>query len=236
MLKTLFEWGAILGVGLVTLNSCDDQDFSDVKKDATRVEVNTISAEMAKVRDYVPSYAVMAHRGSTFWTPEETEAAWRWAREMGADYLESDLQCSKDGVILANHDDNLKRTTNIENVFSENLPSSRRDFYIRHGVSSQEADELVKADRLNFRPYYAMSYMYEELLQLDAGTWFNESNMEQARAGFTPEQGQRQYVSALEDQIRYAEGKILKRDAEGERVYTITGTWDSKKSKGLSEI
>ncbi len=228
MLKTLFEWGAILGVGLVTLNSCDDQDFSDVKKDATRVEVNIISAEMAKVRDYVPPYAVMAHRGSTFWTPEETEAAWRWAREMGADYLESDLQCSKDGVILANHDDNLKRTTNIENVFSENLPSSRRNFYIRHGVSPQEADELVKADRQNFRPYYAMSYMYEELLQLDAGTWFNESNMEQARAGFTPEQGQRQYVSALEDQIRYAEGKILKRDAEGERVYTITGTWDSK--------
>ena len=43
-------------------------------------------------------YAVMAHRGSTFWAPEETESAWRWAREMGADYLESDLQCTKDGV------------------------------------------------------------------------------------------------------------------------------------------
>lgn len=56
----------------------------------------------------------MAHRGSTFWAPEETESAWRWAREMGVDYLESDLQCTKDGVILANHDDNLKRTTNIE--------------------------------------------------------------------------------------------------------------------------
>ena len=51
-------------------------------------EVNTISAEMAKVRDYVPPYAVMAHRGSTFWAPEETESAWRWAREMGADYLD----------------------------------------------------------------------------------------------------------------------------------------------------
>ena len=71
----------------------------DRNNDATRVEVNTISAEMAKVRDYVPDYAVMAHRGSTFWAPEETESAWHWAREMGADYLESDLQCTKDGVI-----------------------------------------------------------------------------------------------------------------------------------------
>jgi len=108
----------LLGMALVTFTSCEDQDFTDVNNDATRVEVNTISAEMAKVRDYVPPYAVMAHRGSTFWAPEETESAWRWAREMGADYLESDLQCTKDGVILANHDDNLKRTTNIENVYS----------------------------------------------------------------------------------------------------------------------
>ena len=59
------------------------------------VSVNTISEQLAAVRDYVPLYAVIAHRGSTYWAPEETESAWRWAREMGADYLESDLQCSK---------------------------------------------------------------------------------------------------------------------------------------------
>ncbi|MBQ1648069.1 MAG: glycerophosphodiester phosphodiesterase, partial [Bacteroidales bacterium] len=63
--------------------------------------------QQADVNSYVPDHAVMAHRGSTYWAPEETESAWRWAREMGADYLESDLQCTKDGVILANHDVNL---------------------------------------------------------------------------------------------------------------------------------
>lgn len=214
---------ALLGVALMTFTSCEDQDFTDVNNDATRVEVNTISAEMAKVRDYVPAYAVMAHRGSTFWTPEETEAAWRWAREMGADYLESDLQCSKDGVILANHDDNLKRTTNIENLYGELVPSTRKQFYMNHGMSEAKAEELVKEDQKNFRPYYAMSYMYDELAKLDAGTWFNEASLEQAREGFTEHH---QYISALEDQIRYAEGKMLKRDASGERIYTITGTWD----------
>ena len=85
----------------------------------------------------------MAHRGSTFWTPEETESAWRWAREMGADYLESDLQCTKDGVILANHDDNLKRTTNIENVYGELVPATRKAFYMRYGkMSEAEAENL----------------------------------------------------------------------------------------------
>ena len=67
----------LLGMALVAFTSCEDQDFTDVNNDATRVEVNTISAEMAKVRDYVPPYAVMAHRGSTFWAPEETESARR---------------------------------------------------------------------------------------------------------------------------------------------------------------
>ena len=52
----------LLGMALVAFTSCEDQDFTDVNNDATRVEVNTISAEMAKVRDYVPPYAVMAHR------------------------------------------------------------------------------------------------------------------------------------------------------------------------------
>ena len=68
MLKNPIRLSAtLLGMALVAFTSCEDQDFTDVNNDATRVEVNTISAEMAKVRDYVPDYAVMAHRGSTFW-------------------------------------------------------------------------------------------------------------------------------------------------------------------------
>lgn len=43
---------------------------------------------------------------------------------------------------------------------------------------------MVAADKASFRPYYAMSYMYEELLALDAGSWFNETSIEQARKSF----------------------------------------------------
>lgn len=224
MRKSLIKVGCVSAVSLLALASCqEEQDFTNVNLDATRVQINSISPDMAKVRDYVPKYAVMAHRGTTFWGPEETEAAWRWAREMGADYLESDLQCTKDGVILANHDENLKRTTNIENVYSEYVPQTRKAFYMRHGATAEQAEEWYKADVASFRPYYASSYMYEELLALDAGTWFNETSMEQAREAFS---SKHQYVSALSDQIAFAEGKMLKRNSDGERIYTVTGTWD----------
>ena len=229
MSKCFIKVGLVSALTVLAFTSCqEEQDFTNENVDATRVQVNTISEEMAKVRDYVPMYAVMAHRGSTFWGPEETEAAWRWAREMGADYLESDLQCTKDGVILANHDENLCRTTNIENVYGEYVPQTRKQFYMDHGCTAAEAEELYKKDVASFRPYYAMSYMYDELLALDAGTWFNQSSLEQARPNFEPASpsnpmGQHQYVSALSDQIAFAEGKILKRNSQGERIYSITG-------------
>jgi len=170
--------------------------------------------ETLEVNRNVPGYAVMAHRGSTYWAPEETESAWRWAREMGADYLESDLQCTKDGVILANHDDNLTRTTDIEEVFGAGIPATRRDFYLSLGFSQADADEQLAIDREGFKPYYAASYYYAELLMLDAGSWFNAANPDRAREAYAGSQ----YVSALQDQIAYAEGKKLNRDAAGRRV------------------
>ena len=167
-----------------------------------------------QVKAYVPAYAVMAHRGSTYWAPEETESAWRWAREVGADYLESDLQCTKDGVILANHDVNLKRTTDIEEVFGEGIPAGRKDFYLSFGFSEEDAEAQLERDQATFEAYHAASYYYAELLQLDAGKWFNEKHPDRAREAFAGSQ----YVSALQDQIAYAEGKRLRRDADGRRI------------------
>lgn len=224
MIKNAARTGLALGAVMVALTSCNDQEFTSEKNDAVRIDVQELSPELAKVRDYVPLYAVIAHRGSTFWAPEETEASWRWAREMGADYLESDMQATKDCIVLANHDENLARTTNIENVFSEYVPASRKDFYrsFRKADGTQafteaDIDEQYACDVASFRPYYTLSYYYHELLMLDAGAWFNETSQEQARPGFVDHH---LYVSALQDQIAYAEGKCLNRDAQGERILT----------------
>lgn len=206
MFKNLIRLGITFSVAMVAFSSCEHQDFTNDLEDVDRVQVNHISDEMAKVRDYVPRMAVIAHRGSTFWVPEETEAAWRWAREMGADYLEADLQCSKDGVVLALHDDNLSRTTNIEAMYGATVPRTRKQFYMDHyKMTEAQAEAQVKADEASFMPYYAKSYMYEELLKLDAGTWFNDDTPEQARKGFSVRDGGvHQYLSALADLIHYA--------------------------------
>ncbi len=243
-MKTLYRLGLLGLAAVAVLSSCsDEQEFTNENTDAKRIAVQELSPEMAKVRDYVPLYACMAHRGSTYWAPEETEAAWRWARNMGADYLESDLQATKDGVVLANHDENLKRTTNIEDVFSDEVPTIRKDFYrsFRNADGSQhfsekDIEEQYQRDKKDFRANYTLSYYYAELLMLDAGKWFNDATPEQERASFAAKNNGKvvyslrgvpsiqysdgQYVSALQDQINYAMGKKLRRDANGRRILT----------------
>jgi glycerophosphoryl diester phosphodiesterase len=53
---------------------------------------------------------VIAHRGASAYAPEHTFAAWDLALDMGADYLEQDLQMTSDGVLVVLHDATLDRT------------------------------------------------------------------------------------------------------------------------------
>ncbi len=102
----------------------------------------------------VPHPAVIAHRGASYLAPEETRPAYLLAREMGADYLELDLQRTKDGVLIALHDNDLRRTTNIVEVFP-----------------GREMDTVDK-------------FTFGELRKLDAGSWFNTTFPDRARASF----------------------------------------------------
>jgi glycerophosphoryl diester phosphodiesterase len=52
----------------------------------------------------------VGHRGASGYAPEHTIPAYDLALKMGADYIEQDLQMTKDGVLVALHDDTLDRT------------------------------------------------------------------------------------------------------------------------------
>jgi glycerophosphoryl diester phosphodiesterase len=52
----------------------------------------------------------IGHRGASGYAPEHTIPAYDLALELGADYIEQDLQMTKDGVLVALHDDTLDRT------------------------------------------------------------------------------------------------------------------------------
>jgi glycerophosphoryl diester phosphodiesterase len=54
---------------------------------------------------------VIGHRGASGYAPEHTFASYDLALELGADYLEQDLQMTRDGVLVVLHDDTLDRTT-----------------------------------------------------------------------------------------------------------------------------
>ncbi|WP_191561573.1 glycerophosphodiester phosphodiesterase [Metabacillus idriensis] len=78
----------------------------------------------------------VAHRGASGYAPENTIAAFDKAVEMKADYIEIDVQRSKDGKLVVIHDTTVDRTT--------------------------DGSGLVQ------------SLTYEELRNLDAGSWKGE--------------------------------------------------------------
>ena len=99
----------------------------------------------------IPYPTVIAHRGSSIVAPESTLPAYIKAREAGSDYLEADLQQTKDGEIVVFHDDNLQRTSNVEEVFPDRKEAEIGEF------------------------------TYDELKELDFGSWFNQANPNYAR-------------------------------------------------------
>lgn len=57
--------------------------------------------------------AVTAHRGASRNYPENTMAAFKGAKKLGAGWIELDVQQSRDGQIFVMHDTNFKRTTGV---------------------------------------------------------------------------------------------------------------------------
>ncbi|RDU37239.1 glycerophosphodiester phosphodiesterase [Neobacillus piezotolerans] len=54
----------------------------------------------------------VAHRGASGYAPEHTIPAYGLGQQMKGDYIEIDLQMTKDGELIAMHDETLDRTTN----------------------------------------------------------------------------------------------------------------------------
>ena len=93
---------------------------------------------------------LIAHRGASAYTPENTLEAYRLALQQGATFVEQDLQVSKDGVLVCLHDLTLERTTNVATIFPER-------FTLEGSV----------------KHWYVSDFTLREIQQLDAGSWFD---------------------------------------------------------------
>jgi len=61
----------------------------------------------------LPNVLVIAHRGASGERPEHTIESYRLAIEEGADYIEPDLVMTRDGVLIARHENEIGGTTDV---------------------------------------------------------------------------------------------------------------------------
>ncbi len=88
----------------------------------------------------------IGHRGASGYAPEHTIPAYDLALKMGADYIEQDLQLTRDGVLVVLHDETLNRTARPT---AESAPG--------------DCTGLVREKTL------------AQIKTCDVGTWFNET-------------------------------------------------------------
>jgi glycerophosphoryl diester phosphodiesterase len=96
---------------------------------------------------------LIAHRGASGYAPEHTMAAYRLALEQGADFIEPDLQVTRDRQLISLHDETLERTTNVRDAFPDRF-----------------REEVVRGETV--QRWYAADFTLEEIRSLDAGSWF----------------------------------------------------------------
>jgi glycerophosphoryl diester phosphodiesterase len=124
---------------------------------AVCVAAVTLAGTGQAARDRKP--LLIAHRGASGYAPEHTLVAYRLAVEQGADFVEQDLQVTKDGALICLHDPDLARTTNAEELFPD-----------RATLRDTEGRGEMK------RGWYAVDFTLAEIKRLDAGSWFNQAN------------------------------------------------------------
>lgn len=89
-------------------------------------------------------FTVVGHRGDPIKYPEETIQADNSAFNSGADYVELDLQLSKDGVLVISHDDDLYRVTHTHAIVSQNNFKTLKQLRYDNGEHVMSLNELFK--------------------------------------------------------------------------------------------
>lgn len=76
-------------------------------------------SEAGSVQSAGEKIQVIAHRGYSSAFPENTLAAFNGALAAGADYIETDVQMTKDGQAVLFHDDTLERITGVQGKIAD---------------------------------------------------------------------------------------------------------------------
>ncbi|WP_424244979.1 glycerophosphoryl diester phosphodiesterase [Elusimicrobium posterum] len=81
----------------------------------------------------------IAHRGAPLYEAENTLKSFIFARKSGMRYFETDVHLTKDGVLVVHHDEDLKRTANV-NV---DIKDSYYKDLIKYNIAAHKNDSAV---------------------------------------------------------------------------------------------
>jgi len=106
----------------------------------------------------MPTPLIIGHRGASGHRPEHTLAGYRLAAEMGADYIEPDLVSTRDGVLIARHENEIGSTTDAATKFPDRKRTKTIDGMSITGWFSEdftlaEVKTLRARERLAFRSH-----------------------------------------------------------------------------------
>lgn len=96
----------------------------------------------------------IAHRGASAYAPEHTIAAYILGQQLKGDYIEIDLQMTKDGHLIAMHDEMVNRTTNgtgpVKEYTLEKLKQLNAGFFFneKHPTLAKKEYEKAKVPTL----------------------------------------------------------------------------------------
>jgi glycerophosphoryl diester phosphodiesterase len=101
---------------------------------------------------------VIAHRGASGHRPEHTLAGYTLAVTMGADYIEPDLVSTKDGVLVARHENEIGGTTDVAAKFparrtTKTVDGGRITGWFTEDFTLAELRTLRANERLAFRSH-----------------------------------------------------------------------------------
>jgi glycerophosphoryl diester phosphodiesterase len=105
-----------------------------------------------------PRPIVIAHRGASGHRPEHTLEGYRLAVEMGADFIEPDLVSTKDGVLIARHENEIGGTTDVADRFPDRKQTKTIDGqsiggWFTEDFTLAEIKMLRARERLPFRSH-----------------------------------------------------------------------------------
>jgi glycerophosphoryl diester phosphodiesterase len=101
---------------------------------------------------------IIGHRGASGHRPEHTLEGYRLAAEMGADFIEPDLVSTKDGVLIARHENEIGGTTDVAVKFPSRRATKTVDGQAITGWFTEdftlaEIKTLRANERLAFRSH-----------------------------------------------------------------------------------